>query len=247
MVTLIKWLFFIMLGAFLFVGVSLQINQAPEDESENRILDISRNHPSERKVGISEQFQAGLAKLKDPSPQERVRGIQIVMAADPANGPLHVQPLLADPEPTVRVQALTALVTFGTPGIGTQIVAMVNDPDALVRASAVGALPQFTSEAGLIYQLGTALSSQNSAVVMDAINAWRILAPADPNSAAGAIQVALGSNDEQVVSTALGALGTVYHQGELAPFVGTLQSIQSRFPDRPVAQEAARLEKEAAS
>jgi HEAT repeat protein len=248
-VTIIKWLFFGMIASFLAAGISLQIQQSTDDEPapDDRILDLSDGRPREEKLGIREQFQAGLAKLASPSPQERIRGIQIVMAADPAAGPAYVQPLMADGDPLVRAQAVSALVTFGTKDLGAALVTLLNDPDPQVRATALGALPQYATEAGLVFQLGTALSSPTPAVVLDAISAWRILAPSDPAGSSNAIMVALSSYDEQVLTAALGAISSIYRKRDLAPFVGALQSIQARLPGRPAALEAARLEKEAAS
>ncbi|HBW47527.1 TPA: hypothetical protein DEF17_06300 [bacterium] len=239
-------LFAICVGTLFILAISIMIKNsisAPKQKREStiQIEDVDESSPSEN-ISPKKQFALGSKLMRSSSSEEKIRGMQIVMTANPKDGANLLIPCLMDPVPAVRTQAATLLSTYEIPNLGSQIVMLLEDPDKAVRLAASSAMLKYASEPGIMYRFMRPMSSRDPEVVKLTIPVWKVALQYDPRNAIGTIAPALSSSDESVLSTALGALTQSYPRTrDLVPYKTLLEGITARMGSSPSGQMAQSL------
>lgn len=185
------------------------LSSAPQSEDEmSKTLGAMEEVMKAEKISATatDPFSVGARYTQSSDPAIRIKGLNMVMAADQARGGRIAQALLTDPDASVQIAAIRQLQQFQVAGSGAHIVRLLDSANPTLRSAATSGMASFTTEGGILDKLQQPLSSRDPGVASDAIRVWSMFAPQDRRSAFRVIRRAATSADNAVRLAALAAI-----------------------------------------
>lgn len=215
---------------------------AEEDEAVRQMIEVM-NDPTLKKqpVSGSQVWQEGTNRVNSGDPVQIISGLSMLLAEDPNRAIPIVQGHLSSPYPSVRIAAAQQLSTKRAPGSAVLIARLLSDPDPKVREAAAAAINPFVNEPSVVYEVSSALRSNDPEIVKSAIPVWKRVYAAEPREAQRAIRRPLMSYDPSVVADALSAISSTLPAEEIDRMRSDFRVVVQRFPNSSVSAQAEAL------
>ena len=237
---------FVGLLSFLFMGAFYtqykKIRDNPQTDRHQTLVAMEDVMKDEKiAVNANDPFSIGMRFITSTNVNEQRKGMQMIMATDPARGGPILIRLLSSPDDAIKVAAMKGLGGNSYKPAGPSIARLLKSKDLTVRRTAATFSAQFASERGMMAPIGSALKSRDKEIVSNALRVWRSAYPSDPKNGLIKIRSPLTSNNQEIVSSAIGAVSSVVPAKDIRKLDMQLKGVERKFPGTAVATTAKSL------
>ncbi|RMH58499.1 MAG: hypothetical protein D6679_04715 [Candidatus Hydrogenedentota bacterium] len=235
--------FWLMAGAalliLLFVAVMYQMELTaaePEElrtESAMKEIKEEAERPDDRLR--RDPFPIGMKKLQSKAIAEKIKGMNIIMAADQKRAAPIIRKMLFDRNAEIRIEAVRLLGNYQVKNAGNYIARLLVDREPRVRSIAAATLPKFRGEPGVMNLVGSALRDRDPAVVKNALSCWAVILPTERSEGVRVLRFPLASTDPEIATAAVSASSPVLKKDEVERLKNLFDKIAARWKDRAVA------------